>query len=169
MSDGSRRIHQQWSILGVWYRLADAICIALGLVLGMRCDLSAMSEHYVIAAAVAIIVYSLLAEMGGMYRSWRGVSAGREIVGVAASWACTVFSLLALALRHEVHGRVLAHFDGDVVPGHAAADRAGRTTTRWIQRLLLRWGYKRNDSPSSASTNWDSNWRGTSRLRPRWG
>jgi putative colanic acid biosynthesis UDP-glucose lipid carrier transferase len=139
---GDRRIQQQWSMLGVWYRLADAICIVLGLLLATWRELSTMVEHYVIAAAVAIIVYSLLAELGGMYRSWRGVSAGREILGVAACWACTVFSLLTLAFATKYTDQFSRI---SVVTWFLATPLLivfARTATRSLQRLLLRWGYR---------------------------
>ncbi len=138
---GVRRIHQQWSVLAVWYRLADAVCIALGLLLATRREPGTGAEHYIIAAAVAIIVYSLLADLGGLYRSWRGVSASREIFGVAASWACTVFALLALAFAAKYtaeFSRISATIWFLVTPLLIVLARAA---TRWLQRLLLRWGY----------------------------
>ena len=142
MFDGVRRIQQQWSILGAWYRLADAICIVLGLLLATRCELSTMGEHYAIVAAVAIIVYGLLAEVGGMYRRWRGVSAGREVVGVAASWACTVFSLLALAFAVKYTDQFSRISTATWFLATPLLIVLARTTTRWLQRLLLRWGYR---------------------------
>ncbi len=142
MFDGVRRIQQQWSILGAWYRLADAICIVLGLLLATRCELSTMGEHYAIVAAVAIIVYGLLAEVGGMYRRWRGVSAGREVVGVAASWACTVFSLLALAFAVKYTDQFSRISTATWFLATPLLIVLARTTTRWLQRLLLRLGYR---------------------------
>ena len=92
------RIDQQWSIRGTWYRLSDAVCIVLGLMIGVRNGLTTTVDHYVIAAAVAIIVYGLLAEIGDMYRSWRGVSTHREIVGTLVCWGTTWLIFLRWAL-----------------------------------------------------------------------
>ena len=58
-------------------RCASRVALAIT----VRHRLTTNLDHYVIAAAVAIIVYGLLAELGDMYRSWRGVSAHREAVG----------------------------------------------------------------------------------------
>ena len=45
-------------------------------------------------AAVAIIVHYLVAELAGMYRSWRGVSGDREAFATLCTWL-VAFSLLA--------------------------------------------------------------------------
>ena len=89
-------IYQQWSVQGVWYRLSDALCIAGGLAVAVGHGLTTTVDQYVLAAAVAIIVYYLLAEMGGLYRSWRGVSTHREAVAVLFGWGCTLVVLLAI-------------------------------------------------------------------------
>jgi putative colanic acid biosysnthesis UDP-glucose lipid carrier transferase len=142
MSPTVRRIHQQWSILGAWYRLADAICVAIGLLLAIRFDWSVISEQYVTAAAVAIIVYGLFAELGGMYRSWRGVSAGREIVGVTGSWACTVFALLALGFATKYTAQFSRISSATWFVTTPLLIAFARTATRSLQRLLLRCGYR---------------------------
>ncbi len=134
------RIYQQWSIRGAWYRLSDAVCIAIALVIAM--DRVATSlEHYMIVAAAAIIIFGLTAEVGGMYRSWRGVSAHREIVGLMFAWGITVIILLALgfALKYtDVFSRtsILAWFL--VAP---ALMSACRIVTRWVQRAFILLGY----------------------------
>ena len=56
MSD-RRRIHQHWSLLGAWYRLADALGIALALAISVYRRPIGTVDHYAAAAAVAIIVY----------------------------------------------------------------------------------------------------------------
>jgi putative colanic acid biosynthesis UDP-glucose lipid carrier transferase len=129
-------------VLGVWYRLADAVCIALGLLLALRTGLSTTVEHHVIAAAVVIIVYGFIAELSGMYRSWRGVSAGREILGVLASWTCAMFTLLVLAFitkRTEEFSRASMTIWFIETPLLIVLFRF---LTRCGQQLLLRWGYR---------------------------
>ena len=98
-------------------------------------------EHYVIAAAAAIIIFSLTAEIGGMYRSWRGVSAHREIVGLMFAWGAAVIILLALgfALKHtEIFSRtsILGWFLVAL-----ALMIASRIATRWVQRAFISLGY----------------------------
>lgn len=105
----ARRIQQQFSLVGFLYRLVDAACVAGGLWLAAWVAATQPAD-YVLAGAIAIIVHYLVAELAGMYRSWRGVSADREAYATLCSWLFT-FGLLATAgyasgqLAH--HPRVL--------------------------------------------------------------
>jgi putative colanic acid biosynthesis UDP-glucose lipid carrier transferase len=91
----ARRIHQQVSDLGAAYRLADAIGVAGGLSVAIWI-LGRASVDYLLPGAAAIIVHYLVAEIAGVYRSWRGVSRNREVFAVLAAWL-VAFGLLATA------------------------------------------------------------------------
>jgi putative colanic acid biosynthesis UDP-glucose lipid carrier transferase len=135
------RIYQQWSIRGAWYRLCDALCIAAGLAVAVQRGLSIHFEHYVIAAATAIIIYHLLAETGGMYRSWRGVSVHREAMGTLFTWGATALLLLALGFvsKHTAEFPRLTMLTWFVVTPTLMV--VGRIITRYGQRTLLSLGY----------------------------
>ena len=142
MFSGSRQIHQSWSLMGLWYRLADALCIVAALVVAVSGRRTTGIDHYVLVAAIAIILYYLSADLGGMFRSWRGVSAERELFGILLSWACVVFPLLALAFatKHTDEFSRISMVGWFVLTPLLIV--AVRTGTRGIQRALLRWGYK---------------------------
>ena len=165
-----RHIHQHWSLLGAWYRLADALGIALALAIAVFRRPIGTIDHYAVAAAVAIIVYDLLAEMGGMYRSWRGVSAHREAMGALICWTCTAVTLLVLGFvtkRTAEFSRISMVTWFAVTP---VLILAGRIATRSESAYLALVGLPHaGSSRSSASMSWDSSWRGTSSHRPRWG
>ena len=132
-------IYQRWRFLGAWYRLGDALCIVAGLMITIRREPAA--DRYPIVAAVAIIVYYLLAELGNMYRSWRGVSAHREAVSTLMCWGCTLATLLLLGFlsRHTaVFSRISIFTWFAVTPVLMLASRIG---TRWVQQTLRRLGY----------------------------
>lgn len=93
---GRQKIYQQWSLQGLWYRLADVLCIAIGFIISIQRGLTTTANIYVTVAAVAIVVFFLMAEAGGLYRSWRGVSVHRELVGALVCWGCTLMALLTL-------------------------------------------------------------------------
>lgn len=136
-----RRIHQQWSIRGAWYRLSDALCIVMGMLIGVADRRTTSTDHYVLAAAVAIIVFYLLAEVGDMYRSWRGVSAHREAVGATFWWGCTAVILLALgfATKHTAEFSRISMLTWFIVTPLMIV--GSRIATRGVQRLLLSLGY----------------------------
>src|SRR2546430_13859388 len=89
----ARRIHQQISVLGSLYRLADAVNVASVLIPAMRA-VGNLQADLLLPGAVAIIVHYVVAELGGMYRSWRGVSSNREAVAVLSTWV-VAFAVLA--------------------------------------------------------------------------
>jgi putative colanic acid biosynthesis UDP-glucose lipid carrier transferase len=92
MGLAARRIHQQISVLGSLYRLADAASVAGGLCFAVWA-VGTVQADYLLPGAVAIIVHYLVAELGGMYRSWRGVSSNREAVAILTTWLLA-FSVL---------------------------------------------------------------------------
>ncbi len=94
------RIHQAWSLRDLVYRVADAAAIAAGLTIALRWTHTRVGDFHVTAAAAAIVVHYLVAEANGMYRSWRTVSAEREILCTLATWVLTcplLFGVGALA------------------------------------------------------------------------
>jgi putative colanic acid biosynthesis UDP-glucose lipid carrier transferase len=136
-------IHQRWSARGVWYRLADASCIAAGLAISVQRGLTTTVDHYLVAGAAAIIVYGLFAEIGDMYRNWHGVSEHREVVGTLICWGCTWMALLLLAFvtaRSAEFSRCSAFLWLVVTPVLIVA---ARILSRWIQRLRRLLGYNR--------------------------
>jgi putative colanic acid biosynthesis UDP-glucose lipid carrier transferase len=136
-----QRIYPQWSIRGAWYRICDALCIAGGLLLAHQRGLPGRVEHYVIAAAVAIIIYGLLAEIAGMYGSWRGVSVHREAMGTLFTWGFTCLILMALAFvtKHAAEFPRLAVLTWFAVTPMLMV--VGRSITRYGQRTLHSLGY----------------------------
>ena len=110
MPSSVRRIHQHWSPAGVLYRTTDAMCVVAGLAIA---SLEAQArwttaEHYILAGLSAIIFYYFVAELSGMYRSWRGVSTQREIFSLLFVWIFTSFLLLGFGIRDQAHRGIFA-------------------------------------------------------------
>ena len=95
MSLPARRIHQQISLVGLFYRLVDALCVAGGLA-GAVWYAQCSHAEYLLPAAAAIIGHYLVAEVTGMYRSWRGVSSDRETFCMLLTWAIAFLLLAAI-------------------------------------------------------------------------
>ncbi len=139
--EGSRRIDQQLPLRGAWYRVSDAVCIAAALALILLAASPAAYEPYLLAGAGAIIVYGFLAELGDLYRSWRGVSLHREIVGIVACWAITVVALLVLGFAVEHTSRYARSTIATWLALTPAVIVIGRIVARGLQQLLRSWGY----------------------------
>jgi putative colanic acid biosysnthesis UDP-glucose lipid carrier transferase len=139
---GKRRIHQQESALGAWQSLIDALCIALGLFVAGWNDVVNLTEHYIVVLTLAILFYSLIAHITGANRSWRGVSTGRELLGVCISWGITLCLLLALAFA----AKFTADFSRLTIVKWSFIVPVLIVLTRMVihtaQQLLLRLGYR---------------------------
>jgi putative colanic acid biosysnthesis UDP-glucose lipid carrier transferase len=95
--DTVRRIQQASTWLGLLYRVVDVGCIALALALSSRLP-AATRIDFVFACGIMAVSYLLVAEITGVYRSWRGVANDREVGCVLLTWFAA--SLVVLAAMH---------------------------------------------------------------------
>jgi len=95
MSGTNRRIIQHASLLGIIMRLADTLGIVSGLYLAAGLSGATVDRHGLLAAASALVIFNLTAEVSGLYRSWHGVPFRRELLCSAITWAGAVPLLLA--------------------------------------------------------------------------
>lgn len=105
MSPVSRGISFHESLFYSLHRLADAavICLAVRFALGHTDD-TGLPELLTVSTAT-ILVYHFVAELSGLYRSWRGTRLRREIGCVVLTWCYTVPVLLGIGLltRHNAN------------------------------------------------------------------
>ena len=85
MTAPSRTIHQPVSLLGLVYRLVDLASIVGGWLLVENLSGTAPQDQ-ALGPAVAIVMHTLVAELTGLYRSWRGVSTLREVWCTFLTW-----------------------------------------------------------------------------------
>ena len=65
-------------------------------------------------AAATILVYHVVAELSGLYRSWRGTRLRREIACVLLTWAYTVPVLLGHRPGDAVQRRLFVRIEADL-------------------------------------------------------
>ncbi|HMJ14193.1 MAG TPA: hypothetical protein VK524_22410, partial [Polyangiaceae bacterium] len=92
------------STIGVVQRLADAGWIVLGQYIACVAYPSDWSTINTLAAAIAVIVFHLIAEVNGLYRPWRGSPMRNEIFQVLTTWALVVPVLLFIAFATKSSG-----------------------------------------------------------------
>jgi putative colanic acid biosynthesis UDP-glucose lipid carrier transferase len=102
----ARRVLQTVSLNEALYRVVDAAAILLGLVLVETFTAWQPSTRNELCGAAAVIAFLLIAEITGVYRSWRGISTDREILCAWITWAVTIVTLLAVGYvaryTHEI-------------------------------------------------------------------
>jgi putative colanic acid biosysnthesis UDP-glucose lipid carrier transferase len=118
MPNQTARIHQFRSFLDVVPRLTDTIGIGGSLLLLGARGLRPGGEDLWLAAITAVIVYYLTAEVTGLFRSWHGAAAEREVGCATLTWGLSVPILLAIGF-----------LTGKLGAGHDELSRGG----------LLRW------------------------------
>jgi len=98
MGGSGQRIRQRNSLLGVLYRGLDAAAILGGC--GVACAVTdrRMTGLSPLAAAGAVILFTLLAELTSLYRKWQGAAAEREVGCVLLTWALTLPATQAILL-----------------------------------------------------------------------
>jgi putative colanic acid biosynthesis UDP-glucose lipid carrier transferase len=93
----SRRVLPHASLNDALYRFIDAASIVLALVLVQSYSGWQPTPENELCGAAAVIGYLLIAEVTGVYRSWRGISTDRELVCSWMTWGATLLVLLAIA------------------------------------------------------------------------
>jgi putative colanic acid biosysnthesis UDP-glucose lipid carrier transferase len=113
MSSPKFRIHPHWSWSDAVHRCADTIVIALGLLVAQWWNTGPRSDRSIAAGAACVVIYYLIAEMTGLFRSWRGVATERELSCTLITWIATLPTamVLAFAFGYESHlGRSAVFF-----------------------------------------------------------
>ncbi len=96
MAPRSRRIHQQWSILHAYYRLADACCIFFSVWIAAAYNEYVPASQMLVIGAATIVTHRIVSEITGMYRSWRGAAMAQEAGCAILTWLCTIPLLLVV-------------------------------------------------------------------------
>src|SRR5688572_27083832 len=55
------------------------------------------TTHDTLASVTAIVAFQVMAEANGLYRSWQGIPARREVVATLGSWGFSIPVLLFMA------------------------------------------------------------------------
>jgi len=75
-------------------RIADAACITASLFIACTLYPEKWQPKHTIAAALAIVLFSFVAESTSLYRAWRGAPMKRELMSILTSWAAVLPVLL---------------------------------------------------------------------------
>ena len=94
MATDHRRITQHSSLLGVIVRATDSLGIVASLYLVAYALEVVVDSHALLAIASALVVFNLVAEITGLYRSWHGVAVERELLCSTLTWSAAVPLLL---------------------------------------------------------------------------
>jgi putative colanic acid biosysnthesis UDP-glucose lipid carrier transferase len=105
MSSVSRGISFHESFFYSLHRLVDAGVICLAVSAALNYTHSARLPDVLTITAATILVFHVVAELSGLYRSWRGARVRREIACVLLTWGYAVPVLLGAGLIMQYNAR----------------------------------------------------------------
>ncbi|MEZ4255712.1 MAG: undecaprenyl-phosphate glucose phosphotransferase [Polyangiales bacterium] len=112
---GKRRgiLQQHEPTLSVIQRIADSLCIALGLVVAFEVypDAGPWAVRHTLAMLVAVIAFTFIGEANGLYQTWRGIPLKHEAQRIWMSWFASIPVLLVFAFftkSSEEYSRAVA-------------------------------------------------------------
>jgi putative colanic acid biosynthesis UDP-glucose lipid carrier transferase len=105
MTPVSRGISFHESLFYSLHRLIDAAVICGGLSIAIEYTHATTLPDLFTIAAATILVYHVVAELSGLYRSWRGSRLRREIACVLMTWAYAVPVLLGAGLVTQYNAK----------------------------------------------------------------
>ncbi|HUG70383.1 MAG TPA: undecaprenyl-phosphate glucose phosphotransferase [Pirellulaceae bacterium] len=134
------RIRHERSLVDALLRASDAGCIGLGFAVAAMYPKTPVDVDYILAATITIITVSLIGEIVGLYRSWRGVAIHREIGAAELTWLYSAVALLIVAFFTRYSDDVPRAALLIVVGTVGALFAATRIVIRMAQRSMLAKG-----------------------------
>ena len=141
MSSVARGISVHESLLYSLHRLGDAavICFLTRFALSFTPGV-ALPELLTISTAT-ILLYHIVAELSGLYRSWRGNRLRREIACVLLTWCYTVPILLGIGLLTQHNAQFSYESKLIWIVATPVAMTAARVVLRKLQQKLRARGF----------------------------
>ena len=131
----TRRIYPQGPLLDTLHRAVDAACVIAGLFVALRYAAPLDARDAALVAAAALVLFTAMAEMSGMYRNWRGVSPGRELLCAAGTWSA---ALAGLSLAGHLLG-----YDAGLRQQSLGVWWVTAPTFMASSRIIIRWTLER--------------------------
>ena len=84
------------------YRVADGVCILVGLNLAYGLGQHMNPSQVIAAVSSAILLYSVVSHLTGNYRNWRGTRFDGELVCVWYTWVASLGALVVLGATDAI-------------------------------------------------------------------
>lgn len=138
-----RRIRQTWSLRDALHRLIDGLCIVAAMLGVLAIFRLPVEQAHLLAAAAGIIGFYLVAEFCGLYRSWRGVSAEREVLCTLLAWTYTAVALFVVGFAFRLVEQFPRRVGLSWLFGAPVLIVALRLAMRRVQQFLRARGFNR--------------------------
>ena len=136
MSPVSRGISFHESLFYSLYRLVDAATIVLAVWFALDQTTGAGLPEWLTISAGTIIIYHIVSEVSGLYRSWRGTRLRGEIRCVLLTWGYTVAAVMGVGLVTQQNAAFTYESKLIWIVGTALAMIGSRLVFRKVQQRL---------------------------------
>lgn len=136
MSPVSRGIAEHASPVDNLHRLVDGVLIALCTLWALDFTPGSTTDEWLALSAAAILVHHTVAELSGLYRSWRGSRIRRELACILLTWAYAVPVLLGLGLLTTYNATISYETKLLWLASTPLAILSGRVAMRKIQQQM---------------------------------
>jgi putative colanic acid biosynthesis UDP-glucose lipid carrier transferase len=136
MSNTRRRIHPHRSWNELVSRFVDAAAIVAGLAADKSVLVEGWSDRAAALSAIAVVVYFLIAEVTGLYRSWQGSATDREVVCALGTWTGAMLVGMAFAYMFDRQGYLSPASMAVWFVATAFLLAVGRVASRALQHML---------------------------------
>lgn len=141
MSPVTRGIAEQPSPLSSLHRVVDAVLIALCTYWALDLTPDVTPDEWIALSAAAILVHHTVAELSGLYRSWRGSRMRRELACIALTWTYAVPVLLGLGMLTTYNATITYQTKLSWIVVTPLVLAAGRVVLRKVQQHLRARGF----------------------------
>lgn len=93
-------------MLGIAYRLIDAIAIVCAATLALRYTPSAGSTDLAAISAATLLSHLIASEVSGLYRNWRGSKLRLELWCMGLNWVYTAPTVLGLGMLTQLNAHI---------------------------------------------------------------
>ncbi|WP_425399855.1 undecaprenyl-phosphate glucose phosphotransferase [Aeoliella sp.] len=141
MSPVTRGIAETTSPVNSLHRLLDGVLIALGMLWALDFTPGVPTDERLVLLAAAVLVFHVVAELSGLYRSWRGTRMRGELACIALTWAYAVPVLLGVGLATKYNATLNYETKLGWIVFTPVALMAGRMVLRTLQQFLRLRGF----------------------------
>jgi len=103
-TDYQVRTHR--SMLGIAYRLIDAVAIVTSGIIALRYTVTSTGEDLAVICATTMLMHLIASEVSGLYRNWRGSRLRLELWCMLLNWMYTAPLVLGVGLLTQLNAHI---------------------------------------------------------------
>ena len=107
------QVRTQRSMLGIAYRLIDAIAIVSAAMLALRYTPDSTGQDLAAISATTLLLHLIASEVSGLYRNWRGSKLRLELWCMGLNWAYTAPLVLGVGMLTQLNAHI--HYESKIL------------------------------------------------------